>query len=510
MSTVLSDFIVFDYLRVHEITVEPKRIKATYTLGLRKGETLSNLLMYAYPEKVFEPSSWDAHNLASVMAVQVALNYGLFCDEIIFEGTYDEKDQAFLRAMLENTSREIYINKLLPSAGNEFLKPDYRHLVIERKKQYTAAKLTFTDVTPATVQKDKSKPPVELEDEAYMILSSGGKDSLLSYGILNELYTAHPVYVNESGRHWYTAYNAYHKMLESEPNTSRVWCNCDRIFSWMVRQMPFIRENHQNIRADIYPVRLWTVAVFLLGVLPLARKRKIRNIIIGNEYDTTMQTEEDGVTHYSALYDQSKYFDNAFSRYYARKGWDFYQFSLLRSLSELLILKILVKRYPKLQSLQVSCHAAHKEGDRMLPCGKCEKCRRIVGMLRSLDEDPARCGYTPEQIEQCLRALESKKVKQLGSDAQHLYHLLLKKELISDNAHTRKMARENPEIMQLRFDSERSMLEDLPIGVRRELFDLMETYTKGSVQRQNRRWETIDVEELVAQNVPYKLNKSND
>lgn len=508
MSIQLSDFQVFNSLRVHDIIVEPKRMKATYTVTDKQGEALSNVLIYAYPEAVFDPNKWEDRNLASVMAVQVALNYGLFCQEMIFEGAYDEKDQSFLKAALENTSREIYVNKLL--AENEFLKPAFRDLQAEKKKKYTAATLSFTGESIPKVSQPPTNKTADLQDDAYIILSSGGKDSLLSYGILNELYEAHPVYVNESGRHWYTAYNAYHHMLKVEPNTSRVWCNCDRIFNWMVRQMPFIRDNHQNIRADIYPVRLWTVSVFLFGVLPLARKRKIRNIIIGNEYDTTLQVQQDGITHYAALYDQSKYFDNALSRYYEKKNWNFYQFSILRSLSELLILKILVKRYPDLQSLQVSCHAAHKEGDRMLPCGKCEKCRRIVGMLKALEEDPARCGYTPEQIEQCLRALESKKVKQLGSDAQQLYHLLLEKQLISDNPHTRKLAKENPEIMQLRFDNERSMLEDMPAGLRSELFDLMQAYTSGSVHRQNRKWEAISLKDLIAENVPYRFHLTND
>ena len=55
-----------------------------------------------------------------------------------------------------------------------------------------------------------------------------------------------------------------------------------------------------------------------------------------------------GIPHYDGLYDQSKYFDAALSRYYDRKGWGLIQFSILRSLSELLIEKILVDRYSEL------------------------------------------------------------------------------------------------------------------------------------------------------------------
>jgi len=126
--------------------------------------------------------------------------------------------------------------------------------------------------------------------------------------------------------------------------------------------------------------------------LPIASKRKAGNILIGDEYDTTLKLNYQGITHYSGLYDQSKYFDNALTRYFMKKGWGFHQYSILRSLSELLILKILVKRYPELQKHQVSCHASHDKDGRVYPCGNCEKCRRIVGMLMALDEDPRNCG----------------------------------------------------------------------------------------------------------------------
>ena len=98
------------------------------------------------------------------------------------------------------------------------------------------------------------------------------------------------------------------------------------------------------------------------GSLPIARNIGAGNILIGDEYDTTMRGRTAGISHYCGLYDQSKYFDNAMTRYYRMKGWKLHQFSVLRSLSELLIMKVLIKRYPELQKQQVSCHAAHEVG----------------------------------------------------------------------------------------------------------------------------------------------------
>ena len=68
--------------------------------------------------------------------------------------------------------------------------------------------------------------------DRHAVLSSGGKDSLLTFGILREIgLETHPIYVNESGRHWFTALNAYRHFSLNVPNTARVWTNSDRLFS---------------------------------------------------------------------------------------------------------------------------------------------------------------------------------------------------------------------------------------------------------------------------------------
>ena len=227
--------------------------------------------------------------------------------------------------------------------------------------------------------------------------------------------------------------------------------------------------------------------------MPIARKRNAGRILIGDEYDTTLRTKFEGITHYNALYDQSKYFDNTLTRYYLKKGWNINQFSALRSLSELLIMKILVERYPDLQRHQVSCHAAHEKDGRIYPCGNCEKCRRIVGMLMVLGADPRNCGYTSEQIEKGLKALSKQGVKQIGSDAAHLYYLLVQKNLIEKNDHTKKLAKQHDYILKLRFDHERSMFSDLPSDIRVELFSLFLKHSAGSVFYTDRKWKDFNL-----------------
>ncbi len=473
--------LVIDRLTVGPVRLEKHRFVAPYVVQ-RGGRVDTLELIYRWDEPVFEPADAGSQNLALMIAAQVALNYGLFCREIVFKGPLDEHDRRFLADAAENTAREIYVNKLL--APNPFLVGDVVGLEPRRLEKYLSAQLLFDGLPAAAL------PAWTLARRRHSVLSSGGKDSLLSWALLNEVGASPvPIFVNESGRHWYTALNAHRHFAAAVPGTARVWTNCDRVFAGMKRHLPFVRPDFARVRADIYPIRLWTVAVFLFGALPLLRKRGIARIAIGDEYDTSRRVTAHGITHYEGLYDQSRWFDNAMTRYFHRKSWGVTVFSPLRQLSELLIQKTLVERYPDLQRHQMSCHATHIEAGRVRPCGRCEKCRRIVGMISANGADAQACGYSTTQIEECLRALPLAPPKQETSTAQHTLALLAERGLVDASVSAKK----HPEVQQLRIDSERSPVEGLPTDLRRPLFELLLQHADGAVQRQGRVWVELDL-----------------
>jgi creatinine amidohydrolase/Fe(II)-dependent formamide hydrolase-like protein len=482
---------VFDRLEVGPVKLEPRRLTAPYRLFYNGKEEQIDLV-YRYEEDVFDAGDPGARNLADMIAVQVALNYGLFCRRLVFHGSFDDTDRRFIRDMAENTAREIYAVKF-NIEENPFLIGEAAKIKQAplKKKSYLNGEPEFPRVLE---KKEQSHWQLwSTNRERHAILSSGGKDSLLSFGLLDEMgFETHALFVNESGRHWFTALNAYNHFKTHIPNTGRVWTNSDRVFNRMLRHMPFIRQDFSRLRSDEYPIRLWTVGVFLFGVLPLLRKRKIARILIGDEFDTTMRSSLKGITHYNGLYDQSRYFDNILSRYYLRKGWNISQFSILRPLSELLIEKILVKRYPSLHEQQVSCHAAHAEGKRIYPCARCEKCRRIVGMLKVLDSDPGRCGYSKEGIDNCLKEIVSKGVNQESAGARHLLYLLDGKKLVQLPASARKKLKPRPEILKLRFDPERSPIDGIPGDLRTSLYRVFLEYADGALQRKGNQWQEFN------------------
>jgi creatinine amidohydrolase/Fe(II)-dependent formamide hydrolase-like protein len=491
---------VIDRMDVGPVRVERNRLLCPYRVT-QKGRADAEELIYRFEEGVFAPGEAASLNLAGVMGAQVALNYGLFCKEIIFHGLFDRHDQRFMKEAAENTAREIFVKKFLEP--NPFLIGEAATLKPVKPRNFLRAELFFehpNGVLPATVKPQ----PWDVYGSKHAVLSSGGKDSLLSFSLLKEMgCEVHPVFLNESGRHWFTALNAYRYFVDHVPNTVRVWTNVDRVYNWMLRHFPFVRQDYAGIRSDEYPIRLWTVAPFLFGALPLLRKRGVGRLVIGDEYDTTRRLSHRGITHYGGLYDQSRYFDNALTRYFRSKGWGISQFSLLRPLSELLIEKILVERYPEMQHLQVSCHASHKEGERVKPCGRCEKCRRIVGMLMALDGDPTNCGYTSEQIDHCLKDIAARGVHQITEDAEHLAFLLKEKGLIDAPTLGPVRARQRAEILKMRFDPERSPMEGVPVDIRESLYRIYLQHAQGAVRRNGRVWIDFDPLEDSALKIPY-------
>jgi len=502
----LESVVCFNRLDVGPVKIEARKLSCPYRIR-RGGKTWTASLEYIYEEDVFAPDDAAGENLAAMITAQVALNYGLFCREIVFHGTFDAGDRRFLGAMAENTAREIYVKKLLQP--NPFLIGDAARVRAARRKSYGTAKLVFADDKPRGKPRDWTY--WDTDKTRHAILSSGGKDSLLTYGLLAEIgREAHPIFLNESGRHWFTALNAYRHFKAHVPNTGRVWVNSDRVFAFMARHAPFVRADFQSVRADDYPIRLWTVAVFLFGALPLLRKRKIGRLLIGDEFDTTVRKSHEGITHYDGLFDQSRWFDDAMSRYFLRKGWSVSQFSILRPLSELLIQKTLSARYPDLQRHQVSCHAAHQKNRRAYPCGRCEKCRRIVAMLVALDQDPSRCGYSKAQVTRCLAELVAHPLHHEQALNAHLVTMLAAKKAIAWPAARRRELKEHPEVLHLRFDPEASPSEAIPADLRVPLYRIFARHAAGALERQGRRWVPFDLKKDPRLKAPYPFEPPAD
>ena len=506
----LEPLLVLDRLEVGPVEITSRGLKAPYRVWT-DGEVSETVLAYRYEEDVFDSADPESVNLASVIAAQVAINYGLFCREIVFRGPFDRRDREFIADMAANTAREIYVNKIL--MPNPLL-TEAAKVPTVRRDTYLQAKLVFPDEKQESSSRPANGEGWTTSRSRAAVLSSGGKESLLSYGLLRELgFETHSLFVNESGRHWYTALNGFrHLRAADSEGTVRIWTTADRVFNWMLRRMPLVRQDFNRVRADDYPIRLWTVAVFMFGALPVLRRREIGRIVIGDEYDTTRSVRYGDIPHYDGLYDQSRLFDNALSSYYGQKGWHVSQFSLLRPMSELLVEKVLVERYPTLQRNQVSCHAASVKGERAFPCGRCEKCRRVVAMLTAVGGDPTRCGYEPAQIEACLQNAVDLGLHQESPGEKQVMWMLAGLGRLSEEG-AASLPNDgpqgpHPEVLSLRFDDRRSPVQAIPASLRRSLYGILLQHADGAVRRSGRAWVPFDILNDASLTRPYRFEPS--
>ncbi len=208
------------------------------------------------------------------------INYGLFSDEINFSFPLSENDKKYIKDNMDIISRDIFVNKICRRRA-DFIKKEYlpSEEDIKPENAETRARINFSGTSD-------EKFTTSFDPGSAAVLSSGGKESLLTYGLLKEMgIEVFPVFFNESGGHWRTALPAYRGMLENEKNTKKVWSNIDRFYLFMLDHMKIIREDHRKVKADTYPIRLFIFGPYIFSMLPIFIKYGIGNILLGSEYD---------------------------------------------------------------------------------------------------------------------------------------------------------------------------------------------------------------------------------
>jgi len=145
------------------------------------------------------------------------------------------------------------------------------------------------------------------------------------------------------------------------------------------------------------------------------------------------------------------------------------------------------------------------EDGRVRPCGRCEKCRRIVGMHLALGADPAACGYSSEAVRRSLEALSSEEVHQEAAGSRHMLWLLRKRGLLEPAGGLR--AEERPEVVRLRFHPEVSPAEAIPPDLRAPLFRAWLDHAEGALERREGSWRPVDPLEEAFLSRPYRYAK---
>ncbi|MBN1358367.1 hypothetical protein JW988_06315 [Candidatus Bathyarchaeota archaeon] len=426
--------------------------------------------------KYEEPPSQKQLALLRLASVMPLLNYGLFTREIRLEWQVSKADFSLLNDLFDVFSKDIFINKLVRKK-NPYVLPQF----IPSATEVTEANSRpMAKIVSASIVEDV---PIssEFNENACGVLSSGGKESLLTYAMLKEIGAeVHSLYVNESGGHWRTALPAYRHFKENYPNTARVWTNVDRFYTFMLDQMRIIRKDHREIWADTYPIRLCIFPVYVFLLLPIFANRMIGNILIGSEFDDPrMSSYFEGIRHFFGVYDQTQDFDVRMEQWFSKRMPGMRQWSAVRTISGMIVERILTIRYPEMARLQRSCHSCRFNHGDLFPCGKCSKCQGVLLFLLANNVDPSIMGYSEKDV-LVLPARIAEGNLRLDEDEKN-YSLFLAKLLPNLN-------QETGHIETIHLNKPTSDLQLLPAHFRSSLLEILTKYTKGFSALKGESW----------------------
>lgn len=480
---IQKDFLCFSSISLSDPAIAHNSAKADILLKTIDGKQsyFTLQLSYDYP---LEISDLPFLRMACVMPL---LNYGLFSERFDLQFPLSESDKQLVEHLNTVFSKDIFVNKILRRRTNYIL-PEY---ITEEKLVSVSDANPQARIYPLKIVKDNVLSSF-IDKNKCGILSSGGKESLLSYGLLYEIGSeVYPLYVNESGGHWRTALTAYTAHKKNDNKTDRVWTNVDRFYNFMLDNLPFIRKDHRHIHADTYPIRLCIFPHYIFALLPVFVRNNIGNLLLGSEFDDQRDMPiYQGICHYFGVYDQHQDFDIAMNNWYGKRIPSMIQWSALRSISGLIVERILAKRYPKLAHLQRSCHSCHMHKGAVIPCGRCTKCLGVMLFLFANHIDPKIMNFQEKDILLFPERIKTSKLR-LDEDeknqSMHLAGFLLDKLVDMPVNH----------VEQIHINKEIGDPFLIPNQFRSLLFDIFEKYTKGYCTLKDGRWVSTTKKEVL-------------
>ncbi|TNE47507.1 MAG: creatininase family protein [Deltaproteobacteria bacterium] len=497
----------FDTLEVGPIKVEPRQLSVPYRV-VTQGSRFSNAeFLLEYEEDVFDVDDPTSMNLASLIAIQPALNYAMFANTVIFRGHFDNHDRRMIRNQGETIAREVYINRLVEP--NPFLKPELEGWIAPTKKNLLRTDLQVTG--------GNREPYIQWDQwvssrDRHAVIVDGSRGSLLSLGILRELGCPTFALLVRTQTDKPSLDNELYSTLKerSQRDVLSVQTNLEDLYGWFLSLIPTLRSEYEDIRHRNPPFRVWQKSVKLFSLLPIIKKHNIRRIVQGHDYESTQKDFVNNVPHHDGLYESSYFNDTIQSRFFQQKGWRVHQFSFLRSLTQQLMEKMLIERYPELHALASSCLRPVSETQEVRRCGWCVECRIHQALLVAYSVDPTKLGYQKEQTHHAIESIVARRLywKDSEIDAlllalQHQHAIALKPNQMEDLAkHAVPVA--------ARFAREKSPINAIPDDLREPIFSIFLQHFNSTLMRVGRGWKEFDPFSHDKIRVPYPFEVDSD
>ncbi len=474
MQSKLPDMLCFASIDLSEPEINGNTVRTNVTLNKINEDNSSFNIFIKYEKKVNQ-KDLPLLRLALTMPI---LNYGLFSKKFKLIFPLSKSDFEILNYLNRIFSRDIFVNKILRRRANYIL-PEYFPKEEDVKPEDANPK---TIIEPTKIYNDE-EISADMDKNSCGILSSGGKESLLTYGILNEIgCKSYPFYVNESGGHWRTAIPAYgyHKLIDDK--TQRVWTNIDRFYVFMLDNLKFIRSDHRKVWADTYPIRLCIFPFYIFLLLPIFVDKKIGNLLLGSEFDDLRNYPEYlGIKHYYGIYDQHQDYDILMNKWFLKRIHGLVQWSAVRNISGLIVERILVRRYAELAKYQRSCHSCHFEKNEIIPCGICSKCKGVLLFLLANKEDPKLMKFKNEYILDFKEQVNPASLRLDEDEKNHSFYLL-------DINKGEKNFKPVGHVEKIHMDKKICNPILIPNHLRFKIMEILKKYTNGTSKLKNEEW----------------------
>lgn len=387
------------------ITVTPEEYGERRISGRIRIETNSGNLdfrvIFSYSDRIEVD-----RNLAGLVLTMPVINFTLFSKKLTLDYPASDADLDAIREFVRINNTEVFVNKLA-RRRYEF----YRKEFLPSQEDITPE--NAVGLTQVVALESHTDSDMRKTGGSVAVFSSGGKESLLSYGMLREVdQNTHAFFFNESGFHWLPAKTAHDYYSTHYKNVHKVWSNVDRFYRFVLRNMKIIDQRMVNSKTDTYPVQLFIFPVYIMSMIPVALRSGISGAVLGDEFDDPREMPPfHGIKHYYEVYDQTHDFNNFISAYFRRKRIDFTVWSAVYPINGSVVERILVNRYPELFSLQRSCHSCRNIGGKIVPCGVCSKCLGILLFVLNAGGDPRKIEYSEESVRNLKQNVEKERMK---------------------------------------------------------------------------------------------------
>lgn len=217
--------------------------------------------------------------------------------------------------------------------------------------------------------------------EKALLLFSFGKDSLLTYGLLNEMgITVTPFFMKEPQS---TYENAHKAKL------------ANKFYEKIGQEVEFFPLSIGKMRQEKDLCWGWDIILtqYIFILVPYFFYHQAKYLFLGNEQSCNFATTDEEGYLVNPVFEQSISAMQLQGDIPKLFFIDTHIGSLVEPIHEIFITYILHHRYSEIGKFQMSCFSEEPEAKKYRWCGKCEKCARIYIFLKALNISPERVGF---------------------------------------------------------------------------------------------------------------------